>query len=83
MLSSERYDVVRDELDDWFDPILTIDTRLFLDPFLIYANEIDLFKGSHEEVIAFFDGVFKLIARFGGDRASAIYTKALVQVSQI
>jgi hypothetical protein len=49
--------------DDWFDPVLSVDTKLFIDPFLIYAREKGLFSGSHKEIISFFNDVFSLIAR--------------------
>jgi len=77
MLFSEQYSINRTDDDDWFDPILTLDTTLFLDPFLIYADERGYFEGSHEEVIRFFDEVFKLVASSHEDRSSNRYKKAL------
>jgi len=35
MRFSEAFGVVRGQGDDWFDPVLERDTRLFVDPFLI------------------------------------------------
>lgn len=70
MKFSELFEVTRAETDDWFDPILGIDTKLFIDPFLIYADETGHFAGSHAEVIAFFDHAFNLIAKTRGDRHS-------------
>ncbi|GAA2386932.1 hypothetical protein GCM10009855_28800 [Gordonia cholesterolivorans] len=35
---SEYFDVAVDDDDDWFDPILDTDTRLFVDPFLIFKE---------------------------------------------
>ena|SRR5271165_5686557 len=77
MLFSERFKITPAEGDEWFDVILSIDTTLFLDPFLIYAGERGHFVGSHEEVINFFDAVFKLLATSSGDEASVRYQKAL------
>ena len=77
MQFSERYGIVRTEADQLFDPILTTDTPLFIDPFLVYAFESDAFAGSHAEVLGFFNHVFRLIAESGCNRASALYRKAL------
>ena len=53
--------------EEWFDPILSFDTQLFIDPFLIYDNEQGVFVGSHKEIITLFDHVFHLVAQSGGD----------------
>jgi hypothetical protein len=57
--------------EDWFDPILSLDTKLFIDPFLIYDNERDEFSGSHKEIIDFFSFAFEMIARSRGSRTSS------------
>lgn len=77
MKFSETFKVTREADDDWFDPVLSIDTKLFLDPFLLYADEKGHFEGSHEEIIAFFNSVFQLIARSKGDRQSLLWKKAV------
>lgn len=76
MKFSEIFNVRKTEEDDWFDPILTLDTKLFLDPFLLYASESGVFEGSHEWIIKFFNDVFSLIARSGGERTSVSWRKA-------
>jgi hypothetical protein len=53
MLFSETFNVHKAEADDWFDPVLSLDTKLFLDPFLLYALEDSTFAGSHNTVISF------------------------------
>jgi hypothetical protein len=70
MKFSEHFHVTHRSSDEWFDPILSIDTRLFIDPFLLYAAETGDFVGSHAEVIAFFNSVFKKVAAAGGDTTS-------------
>lgn len=77
MLFSDLFNITASADDEWFDVILSIDTALFLDPFLIYAAEQGHFVGSHEEVINFFDSVFKLMASSGGDKSSVRYQKTL------
>lgn len=77
MKFSELFKIQRSRSDEWFDPILSIDTRLFIDPFLLYATERGHFDGSHKEVIAFFNSVFKLVAKSGGNSASVSWQKAV------
>jgi len=77
MLFSEQFKLTPKHDDEWFDTILSIDTALFLDPFLIYADEQGHFVGSHAEAISFFDSVFKLLAISSDDESSVRYLKAL------
>jgi hypothetical protein len=76
MRFSEKFLIRTDPKDDWFDPVLSVDTNLFIDPFLIFAREIDHFVGSHKEIIGFFNDVFKLVAQSGGKRTSVLWKKA-------
>jgi hypothetical protein len=41
MLFSEACSLERSDEDDWYDPFLIADTRLFIDPFRIYADADD------------------------------------------
>jgi len=77
MKFSDQFGVKRTPRDTWFDPVLTVDTLLFVDPFLVYARQEGFFKGSHDEVIAFFNHIFKLIAESGGKTESIRYKKAV------
>lgn len=77
MKFSEKYKIKQTAKDVWFDPVLSIDTKLFIDPFLLYAKEEGRFEGSHIEVIAFFNSIFKLIAQAKGNRASVLWRKAV------
>jgi len=77
MLFSHQFNVTRTAEDDWFDPILFTDTPLFLDPFLLFDGESGEFDGSHDEIIQFFDHVFKLIAKSGGDDKAGDWKKAV------
>jgi hypothetical protein len=74
---SEHFNIQADEEDDWFDLLLNIDTKLFIDPFLIYANEKDEFVGSHEQIISFFNDVFELVAKSKGKEKSLLWKKTL------
>lgn len=68
MRFSELFEISRGTDEDWFDPVLVVDTKLFIDPFLIYAQETGHFRGSHQEVIAFFNDVFHLVAKTKGNK---------------
>jgi hypothetical protein len=74
---SEHFGITRGPRDDWFDPVLTVDTRLFVDPFLVYAQEDGEFEGSHTEVIDFFNVAFKRIAKSDGSQSTLGYRKTM------
>lgn len=76
MKFSELYQITKESTDDWFDPVLNIDTKLFIDPFLIYSLETGNFIGSHDEVISFFNNVFMLIAGSRGNSRTVPWKKA-------
>jgi hypothetical protein len=46
----------------WFDPILGMDTRLFVDPFKIYKETSGPWADAHHEVIRYFQHAFTLLA---------------------
>lgn len=77
MKFSEHFDINVEKDDDWFDLLLNVDAKLFIDPFLIYSAEDSEFVGSHDEVISFFNEVFELIARSQGREESVLWKKAL------
>lgn len=76
MRFTDEFEITRSKADDWFDPVLTIDTKLFIDPFLIYASELVGFEDSHSEVIDFFNDAFQLISRTGGDTRHLLWRRA-------
>lgn len=76
MLLSELFDGKTDG-GDWFDVLLDSDTRLFVDPFLIYKETEGRWAGAHDELIAHFDETFKTLAKSGGNRKSPYYVKAV------
>ncbi len=77
MKFSEFFKIHKTSEDGWFDPILSVDTPLFVDPFLIFAHEYGIFSGSHDELIRFFDCVFHLIARSKGNKESPNWIRSL------
>lgn len=62
MLFSEYYKIPDAKSKTWFDPIMDFDTRLFVDPFLIYKSQDRLFKKAHKKVVDFFQQAFNLSA---------------------
>jgi hypothetical protein len=76
---SEEFEITPGPTDDWFDPILTVDDLLFIDPFLLYAdrtNGKNRFKGGYDEVVTFFDTAFNLVKQSKGNRSSPFWKKA-------
>lgn len=76
MKFSEKYRVEKDVNDNWFDPILTYDTRLFIDPFEVFKNEKDFFIGAHDKIIRFFNETLKIIAKSSGQKNNLFYKKS-------
>ncbi|MFD9550572.1 hypothetical protein ACFWBG_24520 [Nocardia salmonicida] len=62
MRFSEHFGITRTQDDDWFDPHLTIDTALFVDPLLVLEGGHEWAAG-HEELLQHFEECYRLIAR--------------------
>ena len=77
MLFSDAFGITRGKGDDWFDAILDNDTKLFVDPFLIFKQTSRRWRGAHDKLISHFDTCFKLIAEGNRNPASIPYQKAL------
>ncbi|WP_252313959.1 hypothetical protein [Sinobaca sp. H24] len=75
MLFSELHQLKKGSKDDWFDPILDIDTKLFIDPFLLFKNSNKHFEKSHEKIILFFNESFILAAKSQGISNTLSYKK--------
>jgi len=77
MLFTEEFKIVRDSSDTWFNPLLSYDTRLFVDPFLIFQTANPQFKHGHDKMVRHFNNVFELIAKSSGNTNSIHYRRAL------
>lgn len=75
MKFSDVFNVSVPPESDWFDPVLSLDTPLFIDPFLVYAQEFGPFNESHKDINSFFNAQFKLIAA-APDASSLKWRKA-------
>jgi len=80
MLFSQYYKVKKRGSLRWFDPVLIKDTKLFVDPFLVYRSRLSHFAGAHKELIRFFDKAFELGAESGADPRHVAYQKLLQMV---
>lgn len=76
MLFSELFNIKCLGDEDWFNPILTQDTLLFVDPFAVFKSTDELFKDTYSEMMCFFQQVFELIAHAGGNKDNLSYKKA-------
>jgi hypothetical protein len=74
---SDHHNILRTPSDDWFDPILAVDTKLFVDPFLIFKDGDPTWAGAHDELIAHFQQAFELLAGAGCDQKSLAYRSAI------
>ena len=76
MLFSEHYNFQCVGDEEWFNPILSQDTLLFIDPFAVFKSKDELFKDSYSEMMFFFQKAFELIAHAGGSKNNLSYKKA-------
>ena len=60
MIFSAEFKIERTKNDDWFDPILSTDTKLFIDPFLVFDSNHSSFKDTHQKTIDFFNLAFEI-----------------------
>jgi len=77
MYFSDCFSIKKTEEDDWFDVILDNDTKLFVDPFLIFQDSSTAWQNAHDILIKYFDICFQLIASSGMKKASPAYRKAI------
>ncbi|MEU6115054.1 hypothetical protein ABZ840_11065 [Streptomyces sp. NPDC047117] len=76
MRFSEVFDVSITAADDWFDTFLPADTKLFIDPFLIWEEASGQWAGAHDHLIDFFEMVFDLVKESEGDAESVSWKQA-------
>ena len=55
MYFSDHFDIASGPGDDWFDPILNTDTKLFVDPFLLFQDVDAVWRRAHERLIEHFN----------------------------
>jgi hypothetical protein len=79
---SEQYSVRRGRSDDWFDPVLAMDTALFVDPFLVFADAVDRrWRKAHNRIVGHFQRAFELLAGCGCDPRAQQFAAAVRMLS--
>src|SRR5690348_3070524 len=76
MKFTDCFGVTPDEDDDWFDPILSADTQLFVDPFRVYVEDDERWAEAHNVLVGFFNMTLSLVAASGFSEKSARWKKA-------
>ena len=61
---SDAFGISYTKRTEWFNPILDEDTKLFVDPFLIFRDSSSAWAPAHSELIAYFDSAFQRLAPF-------------------
>lgn len=77
MYFSEAFGIEPTKDDDWFDPLLEIDTKLFVDPFLIYKEESGFWADSGARFAKHFEIGFRTLAGFQDRRTSLQYMQTV------
>jgi hypothetical protein len=67
--------------DDWFDPEVTEDTPLYIDPFLVFEDEDPFWSASHQDLVDFFSLALRYVKLANGDRRSPHWRKALLMLT--
>lgn len=73
---SEHYRIMRTAADDWFDPLITEDTALYVDPFLIFGDTDADWANGHARLMSFFNMVLEMLAETGFQSDTPLFTKA-------
>lgn len=70
---SENFGITISDADDFFDPLLNLDTPLYVDPYLIWTQETGEFTGAHAELTTFFQEKFNQAAQMNPAPGSASF----------
>ncbi|MGN6686923.1 MAG: hypothetical protein ACTHK1_05230 [Actinomycetales bacterium] len=68
MRFSRAFKISRGPREDWFDPDLSVDTRLFLDPFLLLKAGRTWVR-AHEDLVSHFAHCYALVAKAQGPKS--------------
>ncbi|MAL59709.1 MAG: hypothetical protein CMC14_06655 [Flavobacteriaceae bacterium] len=77
MIFSTEFKIERTKDDDWFDPILSTDTKLFIDPFLVFDSDHDSFNNTHQKTIDFFNLAFEIASLSNANKTDIRYRQLL------
>jgi hypothetical protein len=76
MRFTEQHQVERPGEADWFDLNVEMDSPLYVDPFLVFADTGADWSSAHDEVVDFFDAVLVMLRLADGHRDSLHWQKA-------
>ncbi|WP_052666743.1 hypothetical protein [Nitriliruptor alkaliphilus] len=72
MKFSDHFGIARNATDDWFDPDLHVDTRLFVDPFFLWEEDPKSPWGdAHDELLDHFKRCYTLVSMGGGPTSNS------------
>jgi Effector-associated domain 1/CHAT domain len=57
---SQHYKIAMTGEEDWFDPRMSLDTKLYIDPFMVFKSKHPLFANSKKKFFDFFKAAFEL-----------------------
>lgn len=77
MLFSTAFAITPGPEDDWFDAIVETDTKLFVDPFLIFQESLGFWAKGHDLLMDRFNKAFQFVAAGYDNHNSLAYKKAL------
>ncbi|GAA4048733.1 hypothetical protein [Agromyces indicus] len=78
MYFSEAFGIPAGETPhDWFDPLMEIDTPLFVDPFLIYREDAGQWTGAADALAGHFELGFSILAGHQANPRSQQYKKTV------
>jgi hypothetical protein len=78
MYFSEAFGITNADQYEWFDPILERDTRLFVDPFSIFADTDENWRRAHDTIVDYFHGAFEILAKSGLRKSHQYYKRMLI-----
>ena len=82
MYFSELYSISDVDQYNWFDPLLEMDSRLFVDPFLIFQEvALSPWASAHDELVQYFQSAYELLAGHQNNPESLQYRKTLQLVT--
>lgn len=57
---SQHYKIATTGDEDWFDPRMSLDTPLYIDPFMVFKSQNPLFSNTKKKFFDFFKAAFEL-----------------------
>lgn len=78
MYFAETFGVPHADQYEWFNPILEVDSPLFVDPFAIFADKDETWRHAHETIMKYFHNAFEILAKSDFRKSHQYYKRTLV-----